>query len=151
VQDLSLHILDVVENSLRASAKLVEISVVEDAKKDVLVIVVKDDGSGMGRRTLGCAVNPFFTTKGGKRVGLGLSLLAQAARETGGDLRVRSEPGAGTEVRATFGYSHPDRKPLGDLAATIEALVLGNPGVDFVFEHERGAERIRLDTREMTR
>jgi len=146
-----LHILDVVENSLRASAKLVEVRVVEDAKNDVLVLVVKDDGDGMGRRTLDRAADPFFTTKGDKRVGLGLSLLAQAARETGGELRVESGPGAGTEVRVTFGYSHPDRKPLGDLAATIEALVLGNPDVDFVYEHERGAERIRLDTREMTR
>lgn len=149
MKDLSLHILDVVENALRSKASLVEILLIEDLERDVLVLQIKDDGEGMDPETLNRATDPFFTSKGAKKVGLGLPLLAQAAREAGGKLELSSSRGVGTTVKAVFQHSHPDRKPLGDMAATLQTLVGGNPDVDFLYEHQRGTERTRFDTREI--
>lgn len=151
MEDLSLHILDVVDNSLRSEAKLVEISVVEEPERDLLTLEVRDDGRGMSAEECARAADPYFTTKPGRRFGLGLALLAQAAKEAEGELRVSSAPGRGTTVRATFRLSHPDRRPLGDLAATLQTLVVGHPEVDFVFNHRRGGENMHFDTREVRR
>jgi len=149
VEDLSLHILDVVENSLRSEARLVQILVIEDVKQDWLTLEVKDDGKGMDPEKCARAADPSFTTKPGRRFGLGLALLAQAAREAEGDFHVSSVPGAGTTVRVSFRWGHPDRKPLGDISATLETLMVANPEVGFVYEHRRGAEVVRFDTREV--
>ena len=151
MQDLSLHILDVVENSVRSGATLVEIAVIEDMAQDLLTLEIRDNGAGMDPETAARATDPFYSTKPGRRVGLGLALLAQAAREGGGRFDVSSRPDDGTTVRATFQRSHPDRKPLGDIAATLQTLVVGNPDVDFVFEHRAGSETVRFDTREVRR
>jgi signal transduction histidine kinase len=151
VKDLSLHILDVVENSVRAEAKLVEISVTEDLDGDVFVLRIEDDGKGMETEARLRAADPFFTTKSGRRFGMGLALLAQATREAEGKFEISTGPGAGTKIKATFRHSHPDRKPLGDIPATLEALVAGNPGVSFVFEHRKGAEVTRFDSRRVTK
>jgi signal transduction histidine kinase len=149
VEDISLHILDVVENSVRAKAKLIEISLIEDRERDVLSLEIRDDGKGMTAEDCVRAADPFFTTKSGSRIGMGLALLAQAAKESGGDFRISSMPHAGTTVTATFRWSHPDRRPLGDLAATLETLVAAHGGIDFVFEQRVGAETTRFDTREV--
>jgi signal transduction histidine kinase len=105
MEDLSLHILDVAENSISSSAGRIEIRINEDAENDVLTIEIKDDGKGMDEQTLQKALDPFFTTRTTRRVGLGLPLLAQAARETDGKIELHSSPGQGTTVRATFCYS----------------------------------------------
>jgi len=151
MEDLSLHILDIVENSLRSQARLVEILVTEDPGRDLLTLEIRDDGKGMDPEECSRATDTFFTTKPGRRVGLGLALVAQAAREAGGEFTVSSAADVGTTVRATFRWGHPDRRPLGDISATLEALVAGNPGVDFVCEQRRGADVIRFDTREVRR
>jgi signal transduction histidine kinase len=149
VEDLSLHILDVVENSLRSEARLIQISVVEDLEQDLLTLEIKDDGKGMDPEKCARAADAFFTTKPGRRFGLGLALLAQAAGEAEGEFHVASSPGAGTTVRATFRWAHPDRRPLGDIGATLQTLVLANPEVGFLYEHRRGAQITRFDTREV--
>ena len=149
MEDLSLHILDVVENSLRSEARLIHILVIEDVKQDLLTLEIRDDGKGMDPEKRARAADPFFTTKPGRRFGLGLALLAQATKEAEGEFHVLSSPGAGTTVGATFRWDHPDRKPLGDISATLETLMVANPEVDFVYEHRRGAEITRLDTREI--
>jgi len=96
------------------------------------------------------AANPFFTTKQGKRFGLGLALLSQATREADGSFSINSEPGKGTEIKATFRYSHPDRKPLGNISETLTTLVIGNRGIDFIYEHRQGDEVILFDTRKVS-
>jgi signal transduction histidine kinase len=149
VEDISLHILDVVENSVRSEAKLIEISLVEDQEQDLLTLEIRDNGKGMDFENCARAADPFFTTKSGCRIGLGLALLAQAAKEAEGDFHVSSFPDAGTTVTATFRWSHPDRKPLGDMSATLETLVTAYRGVDFVYEQRVGAEITRFDTREI--
>lgn len=150
MRDLSLHILDVVENSIRANARRVEILVEEDEVADLLRLEIADDGNGMDESMMKQATDPFVTSKPGKRVGLGLALLEQATKEADGEFELESEGGAGTRIRATFRHAHPDRKPLGDIPATLETLVAGNPGVEFLYEYRRGAETITFDTRGIT-
>lgn len=151
MEDLSLHILDVAENSISSEAKRIEIKINEDPDNDVLTIEIKDDGRGMDEPTRQKALDPFFTTRTTRRVGLGLPMLAQAARESGGKIELDSRPGRGTTVKATFGYSHPDCKPMGDVQKTILTLVTGHPDIDFLYEHARNGSLYRFDTRELTK
>lgn len=134
MEDVSLHILDIVENALRAGAKNVAIRLAQCQKEDRLVLEVTDDGEGMNEETRQRSLDPFFTTKHGKRVGLGLPLLAQAAEAAEGKLEVQSAPGQGTKVIANFGLSHIDRKPLGNIEETLRCLRATHPEVRFSFE-----------------
>ena len=147
MEDLSLHILDIVENSIRAKASRIMIKVTEDIEKDFLTIEIRDNGQGIDEETIKKVLDPFFTTRTTRKVGLGLPLLSQAARESGGDVQIESEVGRGTRVKATFGYSHIDRKPLGNMEATLRALIVGNPEVDFIYKHKKGELEYRLDTK----
>jgi anti-sigma regulatory factor (Ser/Thr protein kinase) len=146
MQDLSLHILDVAENAIRSGARRIRIAIVEDAADDVLVLSIEDDGVGMDEDTVKNVLDPFYTTKEGKRVGLGLSLLAQAAQATGGDMKIESTPSVGTSVTAEFKSGHPDMKPMGDVLETMAALVMGNPEIRFVFDCEQGDEQYHFDS-----
>ncbi len=147
--ELSLHILDIAENSTRAGAKVVQITVVENEETDRLIIEIQDDGKGMDQETLRRALDPFFTSKKVRRVGLGLPMLAEAARRTGGRFEIKSKPGKGTSVVAEFGYSHLDRQPLGDITGTLINLIVGHPGVDFVYTHSKNGLDFVLDTRDI--
>ena len=147
MEDLSLHILDIVENATAADASLIFIGVEEDLGKDLLRITVKDNGRGMDPDMLEKVRDPFITTRTTRKVGLGLSLLEQSARECGGELVIHSKPGEGTEVTATFQRSHIDRKPMGDMGATLVALIAGNPHVDFLYTSDLEGEEVELDTR----
>ena len=129
MEDISLHLLDVAENALAAGADRVEIRIFEERKEDVMKIEIKDNGCGMDEKTLERALDPFYTTKPGKRVGLGLPLLAQAAREAGGNMEIQTAPGKGTMVNATFRLSHPDLKPLGDTLETMATLACAHPKI----------------------
>ncbi len=137
MEDFSLHLLDVAENALAAGADSIEIRIIEKRKEDVMEIEIKDNGSGMDEQTVKQVLDPFYTTKPNKRVGLGLPLFAQAAREAGGDLAIETAPSKGTRLCATFQLSHPDLKPLGDMLETMATLACAHPQVKFVFEHRR--------------
>jgi len=137
LEDLSLHILDIVENAIAAKAKRIDVLIREEVNEDRLVIEIIDDGIGMDEQVREKATDPFFTTRTSRKVGLGLSLMAQAAREAGGMLRVESELGKGTKVIATFQYSHIDRKPLGSMIETMATLLLGNPELDISYSHQK--------------
>ena len=137
MEDLSLHILDIAENAIAARAKRIEISVVEEPREDRLTIEIRDDGIGMDEEVSQKAVDPFFTTRSSRRVGLGLSFMAQAAQEAGGSLRIESELGKGTKVTASFQYHHIDRKPLGSMVETMMTLLLGNPELDISYTHKK--------------
>jgi signal transduction histidine kinase len=149
MEELALHVLDVAENSIAASARLIEVRVVEDGAGDVMRIEIMDDGKGMAAEALANVVDPFFTTKRGRRTGLGVPMFAQATREAGGEFNIESSPGEGTRMTATFRLSHPDRMPLGDLWETMAVLICAHPEVHFVCEHLRDGRRLhRVDTRE---
>lgn len=146
MEDLSLHILDVAENAVRAGATEVVIELHESRDGEVLELKIRDDGKGMDEHTLKRATDPFFTTREASRVGLGLPLLSQAAQEAGGQLRVTSSAGCGTEVVATFQCRHPDMRPAGDVFGTLAALVAGHPSVRFVLDSDTGGERVHFDS-----
>jgi len=147
MEDLSLHILDIVENSIRARAKKIEIKIIEEKKKDLLTIEIIDDGKGMDEKTLKDVLDPFFTTKNTRKVGLGLSLLAQSAEESGGSIKIESKTGQGTKVKATFGYSHIDRKPLGDIYESLKVLITANPDINFIYKYQKDNKDYHLDTK----
>ncbi len=148
MEELALHVLDVAENAIAASARLIEVRVVEDEAGDVMRIEIADDGQGMASGVLAQATDPFFTTKRGRRTGLGGPMCAQAARAAGGEFNMESSPGEGTRMTATFRLSHPDRMPLGDLWETMAVLIGAHPEVHFVCEHLRDGRRLhRVDTR----
>jgi signal transduction histidine kinase len=147
--ELALHILDIAENSTRAGARHVEIKLREDQERDLLILEIDDDGAGMDEDALAKALDPFYTTKKVRRVGLGLPMLAQAAERTGGGLTIESAPGLGTHLRVTFGLSHLDRQPLGDVAGVLVTLIAGNPEVDFIYRHQGRNGCFELKTGEL--
>jgi signal transduction histidine kinase len=146
MKDLSLHVLDIAENAVAAGAKKVDIRVSENQEEDLLTIEIADDGKGMDEETVRKAADPFFTTKERGKVGLGLSLLSQAARECDGRFEIESARDHGTAVRATFVRSHIDRKPLGDMSQTLAALVAGHPDVRFTYMYRSDDTHYSLDT-----
>ena len=149
MQDPSLHILDIVENSLAAGARRGEIRVAEDIEADRMFIEIVDDGFGMDEERARRALDPFFTTKTVRRVGLGLPLLSEACRMSNGDMQIQSCPGKGTRVKASFQHSHIDRKPLGNIRDTLITVMTGHPQVDLLYEHRREDKVFSLDTREV--
>lgn len=149
MEDLSLHILDIAENSVAAQASLIKIQLTEDRKRDLLSVEVIDNGVGMDEETRKRALDPFFTSKKVRRVGLGLSLLSESAKAANGRLSLRSQKGKGTRVRADFQYSHIDRRPVGDVGQTIITLVIGNPDVDIIYVHKKDGRRFVFDSRKI--
>jgi hypothetical protein len=144
MEDLALHILDIARNAVEAGATRVEIRVDEDAAANELRIVVSDNGRGMDAATAGHAVDPFFTTRQTRAVGLGLPLLRQAAEAAGGSLAMESAPGHGTRVAATFELGHLDRAPLGDAETTVLVLLAAHPDIEFDWTHRRGGQEYSL-------
>lgn len=149
MEDISLHILDVAENGIRAGAKLLLITITEDAQNDSLTVTIQDNGRGMAPDFLKRVLDPFVTTRTTRKVGLGLSLFQQSARDAGGDLVVESELGTGTTVKVFMRHGHIDRKPMGNMPETMLSLIEGNPDVDFVYTHIRNGKKYVLDTRDI--
>jgi signal transduction histidine kinase len=134
MKDLSLHILDIAENSIKSGAKKVSIKLI--VSEEILTLVIKDDGKGMDEETKKKALSPFFSTKKTSKFGLGLPLLKQACEATGGQLILESELGKGTTVTAVFNKNHIDMKPIGDIRATLIALQAAQPDIQIEFEFE---------------
>jgi len=149
MEDLSLHILDIAENSLKAGAKNIEIVIRENLSKDLLTIEINDDGSGMSPEVIRKASDPFYTTRTTRRVGLGLALFDEAARMAGGEMDIKSQTGSGTKICASFRLGHIDRKPVGNMAETITALVAAGPEVDITYRHERNGDCFTFSTKEL--
>jgi len=149
MRDLSLHILDLAQNSVRAEAGLVGISVVADERKWI-TISISDDGKGMDEALKNSVLSPFATTRTTRKVGLGIPLIAQNARLTGGDVRIESTVGEGTTLTATLDGASIDCLPLGDLSSTIVSLVSANPfSPDFVLNCRSPKGEMTFDTRQV--
>jgi hypothetical protein len=146
---LSDHLMDISMNSVRAGATHVSVSVVGDRAKDRLTIMVRDNGVGMEAEAARDVVDPFYSTKAGKKVGLGVPLLKGAAEMCDGGLRVRSVPGEGTEIEATFALDHPDLPPLGNVKETMMLLSVSNPEVRFSFRYVMDGREFLLDTKDV--
>lgn len=149
MKDLSLHMLDIMENSIEAQAEQIEVRIDENPDGDLLTLEIADNGKGMDARTLQNATDPFFTTRKVRSVGLGLSLLSEAAKATGGKLTVESAPGKGTRLKATFQRSHIDMKPLGDIQQTLLILIGAHPDIELYYSHTIAGKTFTFDTREI--
>ena len=145
MRELSLHILDALENALEAGATCVDLTVEEDLTTDRLTITVQDDGRGMDEEQLKRIYDPFFTTRTARHVGLGVPLFKAAAERCNGELTVTSQPGKGTTLRAVFQHSHIDRAPLGDVEGTLLAFILS--GVcDLCYVHRVDVHQVGKET-----
>ena len=150
MKEISLNILDIAENSVKAKASLTEIYVTEEG--DTLTLTIKDDGCGMDEQTVRSVIDPFYTTRKTRSVGLGIPLLKLACEQTGGSLSIESsvdENDHGTTVRAIFFKNHIDFTPLGDVTESIVTLIQGHPDTDFLFSHTMASGEVSLDTREI--
>ena len=154
MKDLSLNLLDIAENSVKAGATLTDLSILQEG--DLLTFRVADDGCGMTEEILRGVTDPFYTTRTTRKVGLGLPLLRMAAEQTGGSMEVQSKhkdahpDDHGTVVTAVFHTDHIDCPPLGDLTATVTTLIQGHPDTDFLFRHRLPDGRVvELDTRQL--
>ncbi|MBQ3285629.1 MAG: sensor histidine kinase [Ruminococcus sp.] len=149
MRELSLNVMDVAQNSVRAEATLVRISVTESDKEDRLTIVIADNGYGMTDEQVQQVIDPFFTTRTTRKVGLGVPLFKLSAEQTGGSFDIQSEKGVGTTTTASYVKSHVDMTPLGDINDTIKILIQCNPDIDFIYTCTTDAGSFTLDTREL--
>ena len=149
MRELSLNVMDVAQNSVRAEASLVRITVEESDKDDRLTIVIADDGCGMTEDQVRQVIDPFFTTRTTRKVGLGVPLFKLSAEQTGGSFDIQSKVGEGTTTTASYVKSHVDMTPLGDIDSTVKILIQCNPQIDFVFTHSTDTGSFTLDTREL--
>jgi hypothetical protein len=149
LEELSDHIMDIAMNSVRAGATNIFISIIARPDTQTLAISIADDGVGMDEEMLESVSDPFYTTKAGKRVGLGVSLLKGATEICDGEFHMKSTPGVGTEVEAVFPLQHPDVPPLGDFKETMLLLAVTNPDIRFCFRYSHDGKNFELDTKEI--
>ena len=148
MQELSLNILDIAQNSIVANATLIEIGVEVD-ENDFLAITVRDNGKGMDQETVENVINPFFTSRTTRKVGLGVPFFKQAAEDTGGSFHIESQVGKGTTIKAVFDTSNIDYTPLGEVWDTVAILIQMNETIDFVYSVKKDGEEFVCDTRQL--
>jgi hypothetical protein len=143
MKELSLNILDIVQNSIRATADEITIEIRESVRDDLFRITIIDNGTGIPEEILSDVTDPFVTTRTKRRMGLGLPLLKYHAELTGGKLEISSVTGVGTEIIADFSFRHIDRQPLGDIVGVIMLLIAANEKINFIYVHitEKGQYR----------
>jgi hypothetical protein len=138
--------MDIIQNSIRAKASCIEVNVIEDTDKDIYRLVFTDNGRGMSEATMIKVVDPFYTTRKTRKVGLGLPLLKQNAEKAGGGLLLDSTLGEGTIVQAFFSHKHLDRPVLGDVAGAIILTASANPDIQFIYKHNKNGKEFVFDT-----
>ena len=146
MKELSLHILDIMHNSIAAGADRVGLDIVEDTEADLLKFTITDNGCGMPPEMVSAVINPFTTSRTTRKVGMGIPLLKLAAENTGGGIELTSTVGKGTVISASFGYSHIDRQPLGDMAETMLGVITSYEEIVFVYTHKVNDREFSLDT-----
>lgn len=147
MRELSLNVMDIVQNSISAGATMIKIAVLEE--DDKLTIAITDNGKGMSEEQVKHVIDPFFTTRTTRKVGMGIPLFKMEAEMTGGSFDISSKVGQGTTVTATFVSTHLDMTPLGDINSTIRLLITCNPDLDFIYYRRVKALDFTLDTREI--
>lgn len=150
MREISLHILDILQNSITAGADLVELILTEQPKDDFLEFSIIDNGCGMDEEMVKKVIDPFTTGRTTRKVGLGIPLLKLAAENTGGTIEIISEVGKGTRISAKFGYHHIDRAPLGDMVQTmLQVITSYEDTTDFLYTHTIGEKEFKVDTRQI--
>lgn len=150
MKNLAYHILDISENSFRAGAGIIELYIAEDKVKDIYSIRIRDNGSGMPPDIISKVTDPFFTSRTTRRVGMGIPLFQQNALQAGGSFEIKSQPGKGTDIHATFGLTNIDRPPVGDLPGVIVSLAALDEKVQFIYHHKTSEGEYIFDTKEIS-
>jgi len=135
MKELSLHILDIIQNSITAKSSLINIKIIEDLINDILIVEIIDNGIGMDEELLEKVLDPFVTTRTTRKIGLGLPLFQALAIQCDGDFKISSKVGQGTNIVASFKYSHIDRPPLGNMADTLITCIMADGNIDYYYEH----------------
>jgi len=149
MNDLSLHIIDIIQNSISAGATLITLVIIDDIDGNLLTVIIEDNGRGMSSEQVQRLSDPFFTTRTTRKVGMGIPLFRQSAEQSGGGLVVESTVGVGTKVTATFIHDNIDRPPLGDVANSFILMVSANPQLDFLLRYVYNGEEYVFDTVEI--
>ncbi len=149
MKDLSLHIMDIAQNSIVAGADRISINLIVKGEPKMLILEILDNGKGMDSEFLRKVTDPFKTSRTTRNVGLGIPLLMQSVNMAGGELKIKSEPGKGTELQASFMVNHIDRIPLGDIPETIKMLIMANPNISWTINFSSQNNDYILDTDEL--
>ncbi len=150
MKEIALHILDIAQNSIRAGATEISVTVDESPATDLFTLTIADNGKGMDEEMCKKAVDPWFTSRTTRKVGMGLPLLQMNADLSDGGLTIASSPGRGTTVAATFRYSHVDRPPQGDISGTIALLISANPALNIIYLHCFDGRKWEISTKEIS-
>lgn len=149
MQELSLNILDIAQNSIKAKASFISIIIFKDILNKKMTITIKDNGCGMTKEQVKKVIDPFYTTRTTRKVGLGVPFFKMSAEMTGGSFLINSEVNIGTEIIATYNYNHIDMMSLGDMASTIVSLISVNPDIEFYYLFKIDEKEFNMDTREI--
>lgn len=149
MDELALYVLDITYNSIRAKATLITIDIEISTAKDLIKIVIEDNGSGMDEETLNNVINPFYTTRTTRNVGLGIPMFKEAALMSEGTFEMFSKKNEGTKVEASFKKNHIDTPIMGNLVETILTLIQANDSIDYVFRYKNDDNQFVLDTKEI--
>lgn len=149
MRELSMHILDIAQNSISAGASVIKIVIDEDLKSDILTIIIEDNGKGMDEDEVNKVTNPFFTSRTTRKVGLGVPMFKASAKACEGTFQIKSSKGNGTYVEARFKHSHIDRAPLGNMVDTMIVLITSDINIDFVYTHKKNNNEYILNTKEI--
>lgn len=149
MKDLSLHILDIMQNSIEAEASLIKLVIEENISDNYLIIEIEDDGQGINKEDLPKVIDPFVTSRKTREVGLGLALLKRTASLCDGTLKLDSQKGKGTELKAEFKYDHIDRPPLGKMPETLITVITTNPELDIIYRHKVEEQEFIFKTQEI--
>lgn len=149
MKDLSLHILDIMQNSIRAEATRIELRIEEDTTKNKFIIEIIDNGKGVDEEVRKNITNPFTTTRTLRKVGLGVAFLKQICDECAGDLKIESQKNKGTKVTVTMQHNHIDRLPLGEISKTITTLIMAKPTIHYVYTHKYNGQIFNFDAKQI--
>ncbi|NCB31333.1 MAG: ATP-binding protein [Clostridia bacterium] len=151
MKEISLHILDLVQNSIRAGAKNISLDIVEDGPADTFSVTIEDDGCGMPPELAKAVTSPFVTTRTTRKVGLGIPLFKAGCEACDGSFQLTSQEGKGTRLEGVYRRNHIDRPPLGNIADTVLLLIAGNPEIHFRYSHRVDGLQYELDTEQLRR
>ncbi len=146
MRELSLHILDIMQNSIKAEATHIHLEVNEQILENTLTIIIEDNGKGMSQEMCNQVTNPYVTTRTLRKVGLGLPFFKQLCDECEGQLKIESELGKGTRIEASMSYNHIDRLPLGNIGSTLGTVIMAKPDIHYTYTHIYNSKSFQLDT-----
>ncbi|MDP4179863.1 MAG: ATP-binding protein [Bacillota bacterium] len=149
MRDLSLHLMDIIQNSIVAGGTKIDITILAYTKSNELKIIIADNGKGMDEEFLERVTDPFTTTRNTRKVGLGISLLKASAERCEGYLKINSQKGIGTTLETMFKIGNIDRPPLGDIAETIVNILAVNENLNLTLTLSYDDEPFRFDTSEV--